>query len=68
MDSLCNGAGGDAAAPQLSSAAVIVSSLGNTSPGFNDGDKPHILTVAAAQSGSPAPFDLGIGNDEEEAA
>jgi hypothetical protein len=43
-------------------AAIITSSLGNTSSGFNDGD---ILTAAqvGAALGPPAPFNASIGSD-----
>ena len=46
-----------------SHAALITNSLGNTAPGFNDGDTPTILELVAAQGGQPAPFDQGYGND-----
>ena len=46
------------------SAAMIEVSLGNTSPGFNDGDTPPLVPdILAAQSGQPAPFDSGKGSD-----
>lgn len=46
------------------SAAMINVSLGNTSPGFNDGDTPPLVPdILNAQSGQPAPFDAGKGSD-----
>jgi hypothetical protein len=46
------------------SAAMITVSLGNTSPGFNDGDTPPLVPdILNAQSGQPAPFDSGKGSD-----
>jgi len=45
------------------SAAMINVSLGNTSPGFNDGDTPATPVVGTAQAGQPAPFDQGYGSD-----
>ena len=46
------------------SAAIITSSLGNTSPGFADGAVPDLITqIIPAQSGQPAPFDGGLGSD-----
>jgi len=44
-------------------AALVTITLGNSSPGFNDGDTPTILQILAAQSGQPAPFDACNGND-----
>lgn len=44
-------------------AGVITTTLGNNSPGFNDGDTPTLLELIAAQSGQPAPFDAGKGNE-----
>ena len=44
-------------------ATIITASLGNTSPGFNDGDTPTVPMVGAAQSGQPAPFNQGYGTD-----
>ena len=50
--------------PQLASAAMIQSDLGNTAPGFSDGDKPSVVPqLATAQAGQPATFDMGYGND-----
>lgn len=46
------------------SAAMINVSLGNTSPGFNDGDTPPLVPdILNAQAGQPAPFDSGKGGD-----
>jgi hypothetical protein len=44
-------------------AQAVVVTLGNDAPGFDDGDVPTTPELAAAQSGSPAPFDTGLGND-----
>jgi len=44
--------------------ADIVVSLGNTSPGFTNGQHPLTQTpVLAAQSGQPAPFNAACGAD-----
>jgi len=43
--------------------ALISVTLGNSSPGFNDGDTPSLVAILAAQSGQPAPFNAGIGNE-----
>ncbi len=51
------------AIPQLATAAVIISDLGNTTSGLSDGDKPTVPALATVQSGQPAPFDTGYGND-----
>lgn len=49
---------------QAVTAATITTTLGNSSPGFNDGDTPATFPdLVNAQSGQPAPFDAGIGND-----
>ena len=32
-------------------ATIITDSLGNTAPGFNDGDQPAVFLVGAAQGG-----------------
>ncbi len=47
----------------IAQATVITSTLGNSTPGFNDGDTPAVFLVGAAQSGQPAPFDQSYGND-----
>lgn len=44
-------------------AAVITSSLGNTSSGFSDGDKPTAVQISGVQSGQAAPFDQVQGSD-----
>lgn len=44
-------------------ATMIQESLGNTSPGFNDGETPPVLDIINAISGQPAPFDQSYGND-----
>jgi len=44
-------------------AAVITSTLGNSAPGFNDGDTPPVFLVGGAQGGQPAPFDQSYGTD-----
>jgi len=49
--------------PRSAEAALITVSLGNPTPGFNDGDIPSIFDVAAAQMGQPVPFDQGYGSD-----
>lgn len=43
--------------------ASVTSTLGNDSPGFNDGDTPTILDLIGAQGGQPAPFDQAYGSD-----
>lgn len=48
---------------QAASAVAISNSLGNTTPGFNDGDTPAVFVVGGAQSGQPVPFDTGYGTD-----
>ena len=48
---------------QVASATLITSSLGNTAPGFNDGDTPDVSVVGSAQGGQPVPFDQGYGTD-----
>ena len=45
---------------QAATAAMITTSLGNTTPGYNDGDSP--LVFALGQVG-PAPFDTSYGTD-----
>ena len=45
------------------SAATIESSLGNTNPGFSDGDILPASTVGGAQAGQPIPFDQGYGTE-----
>jgi uncharacterized membrane protein len=40
-----------------------VDSIGNTSPGFDDGANPDIIQLLTAQSGQPDPFDMVKGND-----
>jgi hypothetical protein len=47
---------------RFAEASVIVT-LGNPTPGFNDGDTPSIIDVVNAQAGQPAPFDQGYGSD-----
>lgn len=47
----------------IAQATVITSSLGNSTPGFNDGDTPAVFLVGIAQGGQPAPFDQSYGND-----
>lgn len=44
-------------------AALITATLGNPTPGFNDGALVSILDIAVAQAGQPAPFDQGYGSD-----
>jgi hypothetical protein len=45
-------------------AAIITTTLGNNSPGFNDGDWPALIPdILNAQSGQPAPFDQGYGHE-----
>ncbi|WP_186301542.1 PEP-CTERM sorting domain-containing protein [Denitromonas halophila] len=57
-------AAGILAASSGASAAVMTTSLGNTAPGFNDGDTPALVPqILAAQSGQPAPFNAGLGNE-----
>lgn len=57
-------AAGLLAASSGASAVIITSSLGNTAPGFNDGDTPALVPqILAAQSGQPAPFNVGLGNE-----
>jgi hypothetical protein len=49
---------------QTAAAAIITTTLGNTTPGFNDGDTPTVFPqLVAAQSGQPAPFNAGKGNE-----
>ena len=48
---------------QQASAAIIVDSLGNMTPGFLHGDIPDTPTVGSAQSGQAAPFNQSLGND-----
>jgi len=45
------------------SAAIITSSLGNTTSGLNDGDIPPTFLLGSIQSGQAAPFDQGCGSD-----
>ena len=49
--------------PVAANAAIMTETLGNDSPGFNDGDATTTAQLVAAQSGQPAPFDAGKGND-----
>lgn len=42
-----------------SHAGVIIDTLGNAAPGFNDGDFIGAVQLGSAQTGSPAPFDAG---------
>ena len=49
--------------PAAANAAIMTSTLGNDSPGFNDGDATTLAQLTTAQSGQPAPFDAGKGND-----
>jgi hypothetical protein len=42
-------------------AALITSTLGNDTPGFNDGATPGVPAVGVAQQGQPVPFDQGYG-------
>ncbi len=44
-------------------AGIMTFDLGNTSPAFNPGDTPTTPELGAAQSGQPAPFDQGYGNE-----
>ena len=45
-------------------AATTMTTLGNDTPGFNDGDTPALFPdILNAQNGQPAPFDAGIGNE-----
>ncbi len=48
---------------QQVTAAIIVDSLGNTTPGFNNGDVPDTATVGGAQGGQVDPFNQSLGND-----
>lgn len=50
-------------ATQVASAVVVSDSLGNTAPGFNDGDIPDIFQLGAAQGGQLPPFDTSYGTD-----
>ncbi len=44
-------------------ADTVIVTLGNAMPGFDDGDQPDLVPdVLDAQTGQPAPFDTGIGN------
>jgi len=45
------------------SPCTLGQTLGNADPGFADGDVPFILSVSAAVSGRPPPFNEGIGSD-----
>ena len=54
---------GGLALSSVGHAAIITTSLGNTSPGFNDGDTPTTPQVGSAQGGQPVPFDQGYGTD-----
>ena len=49
------------AIPQLANAAMIISDLGNTSPGIMDGNPFPVF--GGIQTGQPAPFDKGYGSD-----
>lgn len=45
-------------------ATLITTTLGNDSPGFNNGDKPNLFPdILNAQAGQPAPFDQGYGHE-----
>ncbi|MDH3388026.1 MAG: hypothetical protein OEN02_08975 [Gammaproteobacteria bacterium] len=49
---------------QVASAATITITLGNDTPGFSDGSVPPLIPqILGAQSGQPAPFDVGKGSD-----
>lgn len=48
---------------QAATAATVTTSLGNTTPGFNDGNTPTIIQLIAAQGLQPAPFEAGKGNE-----
>jgi len=50
-------------ATQVASAAIITTSLGNTTPGFSDGSIQIASDIGLAQGGQPAPFDTGYGTD-----
>lgn len=57
-------AAGMVIASGITQAGVITHSLGNTSPGFNDGDTPDLLSqILPAQAGQPTPFDTSLGGD-----
>jgi hypothetical protein len=43
--------------------ANLILTLGNPTPGFNDGDIVSVIAVVNAQAGQPAPFDQGYGSD-----
>jgi hypothetical protein len=45
---------------QVATAAMYTSSLGNTTPGYNDGDSPGAFALGQV---GPAPFDQGYGSD-----
>ncbi|MFN0317388.1 MAG: PEP-CTERM sorting domain-containing protein [Burkholderiales bacterium] len=48
----------------IASAGLVTQTLGNPSPGFNDGDVPAVFPdLVNAQSGQPSPFDGGLGSD-----
>jgi len=45
-------------------ATITTTTLGNTTPGFNDGDTPDVFPdVIVAQTGQDAPFNAGCGGD-----
>lgn len=49
---------------QAAAAATITTTLGNTTPGFNDGDTPDVFPdVIDAQTGQDAPFNASCGGD-----
>ena len=49
---------------QVATAVTITTTLGNTTPGFNDGDTPDVFPdVIDAQTGQDAPFNASCGSD-----
>ncbi|MBS3952654.1 MAG: PEP-CTERM sorting domain-containing protein [Methylomicrobium sp.] len=50
-------------AGNVAQAALIETTLGNNNPGFAAGSSTSFSQVSSAQSGQPAPFDQGYGND-----
>jgi hypothetical protein len=48
---------------QPAAAAIVSSSLGNTTSGFSDGSTLAAFQVGGAQAGQPSPFDAGYGTD-----
>lgn len=50
-------------ASAMAQAGMIMNTLGNAMPGFNDGDTPTAPQVGTAQGGQPAPFNQPFGSD-----